>query len=236
MKDFVILIIATCVWWAVWSRLAKVFKAKGYKGFVTHGSAGLAGLAVAAIVLVILIDKPEQKVSAAAVQPNTAAEITTSTETADLKKNNEVTLGLTVAQYTRRLNSQLEEAEMLVRVPKNPDVLKGQVNDSVMLDLGERIKVIAALKKDSGELISVMMISESDGTSSNALDILVSSVCVLRAAVVDPKQNEQVGPTIKKLMLKDKGDETSASETLGNVKLFHNRSKLTGIWFGAEAI
>lgn len=203
-------------WWWIAGRMKK-----GGRGWLTRNMVGsfagcLVAIIVASIALALGVVEPkkqEQAVVVEAVKPS--------------KVVAEKTLKMTPAMYAGRINQLLEKFEKPYRV--NPDaVTKGEVQDILKANLGPYASLVAAVSKDTGELVDVTLIGAGNGTPASGMEVMLIASAALAAAAPEADYRD----VFKKLPKLLDGSE----ETYGQVKLNVKSTELMGHWFMAAPI
>lgn len=137
------------------------------------------------------------------------------------------TLGMTPAVYAERINPLLEKYEKPYRVDPT-EITKGEVQDILKTSLGPYASLVAAVSKETGELVDVTLIGAGDGKPMSGIEIMLIASAALAAAAPDADYRE----VFKKLPEMLKGSE----QTYGQVKLSVKSTDMMGIWFMAAPI
>lgn len=206
-------------WWWLAGRMKK----RG-SGWLTRQMAGsfaccfmavvVAGIAVSTGVVKNKVPDPV-KAQAVTEQHETPAKI-------EIK-----TLGMTPAVYAERINPLLDKYEKPYRVDPT-EITKGEVQDILKTSLGPYASLVAAVSKDTGELVDVTLIGAGDGKPMSGIEIMLIASAALAAAAPDADYRE----VFKKLPEMLKGSE----QTYGQVKLSVKSTDMMGIWFMAAPI
>ncbi|RRV41191.1 hypothetical protein [Pseudomonas sp. p106] len=206
-------------WWWLAGRMKK----RG-SGWLTRQVAGSFACCFMAVVVagiavstgIVENKAPEQaKVPPVTEQHATAAKV-------ELK-----TLGMTPAVYAKRINPLLEKYEKPYRVDPN-EITKGEVQDILKTSLGPYTSLIAAVSKETGELVDVTLIGAGDGKPLSGIEIMLIASAALAAAAPDADYRE----VFKKLPDMLKGSD----QTYGQVKLSVKPTDMMGTWFMAAPI
>lgn len=206
-------------WWWLAGRMKK----RG-SGWLTRQVAGSFACCFMAVVIagiavstgIVESKAPEQvKVQAVTEQHATPAKV-------ELK-----TLGVTPAVYAERINTLLEKYEKPYRVDPT-EITKGEVQDILKTSLGPYASLVAAVSKDTGEMVDVTLIGAGDGKLLSGIEIMLIASAALAAAAPDADYRE----VFKKLPDMLKGSE----QTYGQVKLSVKPTDMMGIWFMAAPI
>lgn len=198
--------VAVGTWW--W--IAKGMKQRG-RGWLTRNLVGsFAGCFMAIFVVGLsisagIIDSKSPEPAAVAVK----------------------TLRITPSVYAERINPLLEKFEKPYRVDP-ADITKGEVQDILKANLGPHASLVAAISKDTGELVDVTLIGIGDGKPMSGLEIMMIGAAALAAAAPDADYRE----VFKSLPQLVKG----GSQTYGQVKLSVKPTDSMGTWFMAAPI
>lgn len=206
-------------WWWLAGRMKK----RG-SGWLTRQVAGSFACCFMAIVVagiavstgVVKSKTPEQaRATSVAEQKPVAAKV-------EVK-----TLRMTPAAYAARINPLLEKFEKPYRVDPT-EVTKGEVQDILKTNLGPYASLVAAVSKETGELVDVTLIGAGDGKPMSGLEIMLIASAALAAAAPDADHRD----VFKKLPDMLKG----STETYGQVKLSVKPTDMMGTWFMAAPI
>ncbi|MBP2841163.1 hypothetical protein [Pseudomonas sp. PNP] len=137
------------------------------------------------------------------------------------------TLGMTPAVYAERMNQLLEKYEKPYRVDPT-DITTGDVRDILKNNLGPYASLVAAVSKETGELVDVTLVGAGDGKPISGLEIMLIASAALAAAAPDADYRE----VFKKLPEMMKGN----SQTYGQVELSVKSTDMMGTWFMAAPI
>lgn len=137
------------------------------------------------------------------------------------------TLGMTPAVYAERMNQLLEKYEKPYRVDPT-DITTGDVQDILKNNLGPYASLVAAVSKETGELVDVTLVGAGDGKPMSGLEIMLIASAALAAAAPDADYRE----VFKKLPEMIKGN----SQTYGRVELSVKSTDMMGTWFIAAPI
>lgn len=137
------------------------------------------------------------------------------------------TLKMTPAVYAARINPLLEKFEKPYRVDPT-EITKGEVQDILKTNLGPYASLVAAVSKDSGELVDVTLIGAGDGKPLSGVEVMLIASAALAAAAPDSDYRD----VFKKLPEMLKG----STQTYGQVKLSVKPTDMMGIWFMAAPI
>lgn len=206
-------------WWWLAGRMKK----RG-SGWLTRQVAGSFAFCFMAVVVagiavstgVVKSKAPEQvKAQAVVEQHETPAKV-------EIK-----TLGMTPSVYAERINPLLEKYEKPYRVDPT-EITEGEVQDILKTSLGPYASLVAAVSKETGELVDVTLIGAGDGKPMSGIEIMLIASAALAAAAPDADYRE----VFKKLPEMLKGSE----QTYGQVKLSVKSTDMMGIWFMAAPI
>lgn len=221
--DNVVGVMCLAVGAGTWWWLAGRMKKRG-SGWLTRQAAGSFACCFMAVVVagiavstgMVESKAPEQaKVQAVTEQHATPDKV-------ELK-----TLGMTPAAYTERINPLLERYEKPYRVDPT-EITKGEVQDILKTSLGPYTSLIAAVSKETGELVDVTLIGAGDGKPMSGIEIMLIASAALAAAAPDADYRE----VFKKLPDMLKGSD----QTYGQVKLSVKPTDMMGTWFMAAPI
>lgn len=137
------------------------------------------------------------------------------------------TLRMTPAAYADRINPMLEKFEKPYRVDPT-EITQGEAQDILKTNLGPYASLVAAVSKETGELVDVTLIGAGDGKPMSGLEIMLIASAALAAAAPDADYRE----VFKKLPDMMKG----SSQTYGQVKLSVKPTDMMGTWFMAAPI
>lgn len=206
-------------WWWLAGRMKK----RG-SGWLTRQVAGSFACCFMAIVFAGIA------VSTGVVNSNTPEQANASSvaESKPVAAKVEVkTLRMTPAAYADRINPLLEKFEKPYRV--NPaEITRGEVQDILKTNLGPYASLVAAVSKDTGELVDVTLIGAGNGTPASGMEVMLIATAALAAAAPEADYRD-VFKSLPKLL---EGSE----ETYGQVKLTVKSTEIMGNWFMAAPI
>lgn len=107
-------------------------------------------------------------------------------------------------------------------------ITKGEVQDILKANLGPHASLVAAVSKETGELVDVTLIGAGDGTPLSGVDVMLIASAALAAAAPDSDYRD----VFKKLPAMLDG----STQTYGQVKLSVKSTDMMGIWFMAAPI
>lgn len=137
------------------------------------------------------------------------------------------TLGVKPAVYAERMNQLLEKYEKPYRVDPT-EITTGDVQDILKNNLGPYASLVAAVSKETGELVDVTLVGAGDGKPMSGLEIMLIASAALAAAAPDADYRE----VFKKLPEMIKG----SSQIYGQVELSVKSTDMMGTWFMAAPI
>lgn len=137
------------------------------------------------------------------------------------------TLQMTPDVYAERINKLLEMYEKPYRVDPT-EITKGEALDILKNNLGPYASLVAAVSKETGELVDVTLIGSGDGKPMSGLEIMLIASAALAAAAPEADYRE----VFKKLPKMMEG----STETYGQVKLNIKSAGQMGTWFMAAPI
>lgn len=222
-------------WWSLAKKLQRNGRGWLLRHFVGSTVGSFAGLMVVVVALAVGIieakPKPETK-PASVVEAHTPEPVVTQAEVVPpavpvTKEKPAKTLGLTPKQYADRLNALLKKLELKHRVDSSR-VVSGEINNVLNASIGKHTALVAAISKDSGEVIDVVLMGGGDGTPASGLEIMMIASAVLTAAADDVEFQE----VFQGLPSMIKGQE----RTYGAVKLTAKTMDQLGTWFIAAPV
>lgn len=206
-------------WWWLAGRMKK--NGSGWLSRLVAGSFAGCFMTVVAAGIAVSTGVVESK-APEHVEASAASEQKVSTTVIKVK-----TLGMTPAVYAERMNQLLEKYEKPYRV--NPtDITTGDVQDILKNNLGPYASLVAAVSKETGELVDVTLVGAGDGKPMSGLEIMLIASAALAAAAPDADYRE----VFKKLPEMIKG----SSQIYGQVELSVKSTDMMGTWFMAAPI
>lgn len=206
-------------WWWLAGRMKK--RGSGWMTRLVAGS--FAGCFMAVVVAGIAV-------STGVVESKTPEQANTPTATEQKAVPVKVeikTLRMTPAVYAQRINPLLEKFEKPYRVDPT-EITRGEAQDVLKTNLGPYASLVAAVSKETGELVDVTLIGAGDGKPMSGLEIMLIASAALAAAAPEADYRD----VFKKLPDMLKG----GSQTYGQVKLSVKPTDIMGTWFMAAPI
>lgn len=154
----------------------------------------------------------------------------------DNKKEEKIaSLGFDVDEFKKRFNKAAQEFKSDMRID-NIKVESGAVQDTFQYMLTSHLGIVGAVNKEDGNINSITIIGQGDGTVQSGLNIMVSMGILI--ATVNPELSpDERGNILKELgIIGDNVDILNLNkDTIRNgKKYFITSSKELGIMFGVE--
>lgn len=136
-------------------------------------------------------------------------------------------LNMTPTQYADRINPLLKKIEKPYRVDP-ASIAEGEVQNVLNVQLGPYASLVAAVSKETGDLVDVTLIGIGDGKPASGLEIMMIASAALAAAAPDADQRD-VLKGLPELI-------DGTPKTYGQVKLSVKATEIMGTWFMAAPI
>ncbi|MDD1980017.1 hypothetical protein [Pseudomonas asiatica] len=211
--------VGAATWWWLAGRMKK--SGSGWLTRQVAGSFACCFMAVMVATIAVLTGTIESKKPEQASAPNVAE------QKVALAKVEVKTLRMTPSVYAQRINPLLEKFEKPYRVDPG-EVTKGEVQNVLKTNLGPYATLVAAVSKETGEIVDVMLIGVGDGKPLSGLEIMMIGTAALAAAAPEADHRD----IFKKLPEMMKGSK----ETYGQVELSVKSTDQMGTWFMAGPI
>ena len=225
MRTLGALLVFAVVWWAVAWYLIR--RGKGTPRQYLGGFA-LALVALVAISVAFFYDD----------RPAYASKLAARTDTASLSGASRPeagqggpTLQLKPMEFADRFNRYMSDSNSVFRINK-PVVRTGPQTDTFNAALNDRMYVVGAVDKGTGDVRSVSLMGSPEGELDG--ETLMVATAVL-ASAMPGTDIKAVSRELSELRRTSKGVDQVSARVLNNVKLFYIRTQATGVWFGAQA-
>lgn len=206
-------------WWWLAGRMKK--RGSGWMARLVAGSFAGCFMAIVVAAIAVSMGVVEGKAPEQAKAPSSAEQSPVPVKV-EIK-----TLGMTPSVYAARINPLLEKYEKPYRVDP-AEITKGEVQDILKTNLGPYASLVAAVSKETGELVDVTLIGAGDGKPLSGIEIMLIASAAMAAAAPEADYRE----VFKKLPEMLKG----TPQTYGQVKLSVKTTDMMGTWFMAAPI
>lgn len=206
-------------WWWLAGRMKK-----SGSGWLTRQVAGIFACCFMAVVVVTaavamgIIESNE---------PGRAKPQVVTTKKEAAIKHEVKTLHMSPSEYAIRINAILKKYEKPYQVDP-ADITVGEVQDVLRANLGPYTSLIAAVSKETGEIVDVTLIGAGNGTPSSGIEIMLIASAALAAAAPESDHRE----VFRKLSALMDGEK----QTYGEVQLSVKSTKTMGNWFMASPL
>ena len=206
-------------WWWLAGRMKK-----SGSGWLTRQVAGIFAccfMAVVVVTLAVAVGIIESKEPEQAKTP-----VATAKKEAAIKRGVK-TLHMSPSEYATRINAILKKYEKPYRVDP-ADITIGEVQDVLRANLGPYTSLVAAVSKNSGEIVDVTLVGAGNGTPASGIEIMLIASAALAAAAPESDHRE----VFRKLSALMNGEK----KTYGEVQLSVKSTETMGNWFMAAPL
>lgn len=144
----------------------------------------------------------------------------------------EKTLGLTLEQYVKNLNTIGAGFDPAIRGYVG-EIMNGPVNDVVQIKIDDKRMINITLARGTRNIKEAMLIGQGDGSPISGMHLMLTAVAFAQAAMPETERNK-VGPAIGRLIRDVEKDHDSVHEVVGSVDVWINLSSVLGFTAGVS--
>lgn len=221
--DGVVGILSLGVGAGTWWWLAGRMKKSG-SGWLTRQVAGIFACCFMALVVVTIagaVGIIESK------EPGQAKTLVATAKSKAAVKREVKTLHMSPSEYATRINAILKKYEKSYQVDP-ADITTGEMQNVLRANLGPYTSLIAAVSKDTGEMVDVTLVGAGNGTPASGIEIMLIASAALAAAAPESDHRE----VFKRLSALMDGEK----QTYGEVQLSVKSTETMGNWFMAAPL